>query len=50
MLIKIHDFFGLLQVLRFMSWLGTNTGTLPPWTERTTPAHDTQVHLIAQQH
>jgi hypothetical protein len=29
-------------VLRFMDWLHTNEGSLPPWAQRTTPGHDTQ--------
>jgi len=30
------------SVLRFMSWLNTNSDTLLPWAQRTTPAQDSQ--------
>lgn len=30
------------SVLRFMSWLGTNSDAFVPWAQRTTPAHDSQ--------
>jgi hypothetical protein len=33
------------SVLRFMSWLGTNSDTFVPWAQRTTPSHDSQARL-----
>ncbi len=36
------------SVLRFMDWMATNSETLPPWSQRTTPAHDTQVCPLSQ--
>jgi hypothetical protein len=34
----------LLQVLRFMSWMNTNSDALLPWEKRITPASASQAH------